>query len=84
MEREERFINLVQTILLLRSEERWINETGWIVKESEMIRCLDDSYYFARKESASIMTLELNTLAISYVNNWFNKSPGFRKNLDVE
>ena len=82
MEREERFINLVQTVLLLRSQAAWRTDAGWLLKESEIIHCLDDAYYFARVESELIMTLELDKLAISYVNSWFNKSPGFRKNHD--
>jgi hypothetical protein len=85
MDREQRFINLVQTLLLVREQRGyWPHPTASRrLSEGEILECLDDAYFFAGK-SPEMMQLELDKLAISYVNNWLNNSPGWKRDVDGE
>jgi len=82
MNREQRFVNLVQMVLTVRmSRGHWFKaHLPATVSEADLVACLDDAYFFANKNSETIQTMELDKLAISYVNNWLNNSPGFRGN----
>jgi hypothetical protein len=77
MEREERFVTLVQTTLLYFAIHGRIIHGGAreIPELYDVTHCLDDAYFYARNQSKEIMTKNLASLAQYFVARWFRGDP---------
>ena len=66
MEREKRFIMMVQMIL-----------NGADIGINDALNCLDDACFYANTHASDIMTKSCPDLAQNFVNEWYRKNPEY-------
>jgi hypothetical protein len=76
MEREERFVNLVQLVLtyfMIHGGPDFKNQKPPDL--FDYIHCLDDAYFYARNHTSKIMTMGLASHAQYFVGQWMRGDP---------
>ena len=76
MEREARFIMMVQTILLF---QKCSVESRGGAKTIDALYCLDDACFYANTHSSDLMTKSCPDLARNFVYRWMSNDPEYKR-----